>query len=121
MPNNQAARRRRARLGVIGLALAAAAATPALAADQVEVVARSARAVTVSIGDLNLASATGMSQAERRIAFAARDVCVSTEIYSLQQSTDYLNCRADAIKTARLELDQRLASNSRAALRVSAD
>lgn len=119
MSNIQAGRSR----ALIGLALAAGLAAPALAGSQINVMASNGNSRTmrtlVKIADLDLASAAGKSVLDRRIALAARDVCGSDQLYTIEAQGDYLTCRANALRDAHAQLEQRVAVNSNVAIRLS--
>ena len=55
----------------------------------------------------------------RRIAFAAQDVCGKDQLYTIDARSDYLRCRADAIGAARAQVDQRIAGHDMSAVRVT--
>ncbi|HTU11654.1 MAG TPA: UrcA family protein [Allosphingosinicella sp.] len=75
-------------------------ATPASAAEIV--VAPETVTVRVSYADLNLASADGRAQLDRRIAGAARGICGAFFPIDLRMSALVSDCRADAIASARI-------------------
>ena len=106
-------------IALAALACAAAtvsmtAATPASAADIL--VTPDVVAVSVSYADLNLASAAGRAQLDRRIANAARDICGSYQPLDLRMFSLTRACRADAIASARIPTN--VASND-GALRMT--
>ena len=94
----------------LAAALAATVSTPALANDIV--VAPDTITVRVSYADLNLASAQGRAQLDRRIAGAARSICGSFFPADLEMAALVQNCREDAIASARIPTA--VASNGRA-------
>ena len=73
---------------------------PAAAADIV--IAPETITVSVSYADLNLASAEGRAQLDRRIAGAARSICGSFFPADLEMASLVRTCRVDAIASARL-------------------
>lgn len=73
------------------------------------------RAQTVSVSDLNLSSAAGQHRAERRIAYAARQVCGYSPTFGLRQPKDYLRCQAAAVNGAQAQLQPLMAGASRSA------
>lgn len=94
--------------------LFAAAALAAAFANIAPAAARTGGAVEVSYADLNLANPAGRAALDRRIAFAARQVCgqfLNTELKWAELSRA---CRADVTEAARIPGATRLAS-----LRVS--
>ena len=58
--------------------------------------------VRVSYADLNLASAQGRAQLDRRIAGAARSICGTYFPTDLRMFALVQNCREDAIASARI-------------------
>ena len=90
-------------------------AAPASAADIT--VMPEAVTVRVSYADLNLASADGRAQLDRRIAGAARSICGSYFPIDLRMFALVQECRTDAIASARIPTA--VASNDRAVVLTS--
>ncbi len=84
----------------VAATLTMTAAAPASAAEIV--VTPDSVSVSVSYADLNLASARGRAQLDRRIASAARGLCGSYFPVDLHRSALVGACRADAISSARI-------------------
>lgn len=83
-------------------------AAPALAQTPVEsgnvVVSR------VHTSDLNLATASGQRQLDRRIANAAREVCGAASDADIEGKNDIRECRSETIAKAKLKKDVLLAT-----------
>ena len=73
---------------------------PALAAEII--VAPETVTAHVSYADLNLATAEGRAQLDRRIAGAARGICGAYFPADLRMAALVQDCRADAIASARI-------------------
>lgn len=78
------------------------------------VAAQTGEAVVVSYADLNLANAAGRAALDRRIAFAARQVCGQFLITELEWAEMSRACRVDVTEAVRIPGATRLAG-----LRVS--
>lgn len=83
---------------------------------------REERSVTVSYGDLNLASEAGAKRLESRIRYAARTVCGPRSNRNITAMADYRSCyksamaggkKAMVILIARAKSGDKLAKNSR--------
>jgi len=81
--------------------------------------AQTAESVTVSFGDLNLASQAGRDVLYRRVSNAAREVCGNFALRELKLNAMSRACRADAIADARTQLARVIVSDDYAAIRVS--
>ena len=83
--------------------LLAFSATPALA-EPITVTS------TVQTADLDLSSADGQRQLDRRIARAAREVCGSASDADLEGKNEVRRCRAETIAAAASQRDHLLAA-----------
>jgi UrcA family protein len=66
----------------------------------------------VQTADLDLASADGRRELDRRIVRAARDVCGTASDVDLEGKNDVRQCRAETIAAATSQREQLLAARS---------
>src|SRR5690348_8798719 len=84
---------------LIPLALVATAASvPASAKQELDI-----RSATVSLADLDLASARGQAELDSRIIVAAREVCDESGFRSARASAEQRSCRIEAGQRAKSE------------------
>lgn len=63
------------------------------------------RSLTVSVADLNLASANGLRRADYRVTRAAKQVCGFVNGSILPMTDDYRSCFGEALDSARSDLN----------------
>ena len=103
--------------GALGLAATSLFSGAALAANEPTVVvsptAQSSVTMqtTVRFGDLDLSTAKGRAMLDRRVRFAASDVCDGKNVTNERTPFTYLDCYTVAVQDAKQQLNQRLASN----------
>ncbi|WP_164155336.1 UrcA family protein [Sandarakinorhabdus rubra] len=93
---------------MLTFAVAAAVAVPALAEPMITV--PSGRSLAVATGDLDLASAGGQRELDRRLWRAARQVCSFTALRDLSESRLVDRCRADALARVAARRQETLAN-----------
>jgi UrcA family protein len=64
----------------------------------------------VRYNDLDLSSADGRATLNRRVRFAASDVCDGKNVSNTRSPIAYLDCYTDAVRGAKEQLNQRLAA-----------
>ncbi|QJU56886.1 UrcA family protein [Sphingomonas sp. AP4-R1] len=64
----------------------------------------------VRYGDLDLSTAEGRATLNQRVRFAASDVCDGKNVDNTRSPIAYLDCYTDAVRGAKQQLNQRLAS-----------
>ncbi len=89
-------------IALVAAACAAVALSAAPAAASDVTVAPETITVRVSYADLNLATAQGRAQLDRRIAGAARSICGNFFPADLEMAALVKDCREDAIGSARI-------------------
>ena len=90
-----------------------AIATPASAAEASD-------QVSIAYGDLDLSTAAGKAQFERRVRQASRSFCGDAPMHNIGQRTQVLTCQSDVLAAAQEDLQTALAAkagNVRLALR----
>ena len=101
---------------LIAVALVASTSTPAFANGE------EARSVVVSVADLDLSTAAGVAQLERRVRRAAADACDVGTDYEIGDRFSALRCYSDAVAGSREAVTRLAAKRSlgaELALRVS--
>jgi UrcA family protein len=73
----------------------------------------------VAISDLNLADRQGQRRLNQRINYAAGRVCDGAGMYGARPPKDYVRCYGDAVEGARAQVQQRLAADDGAPIRVA--
>jgi UrcA family protein len=77
------------------------------------------RSRLVATNDLNLADQRGMRRLDQRISYAASRVCDGDGMYNIRPPKDYTRCFGEALDGARAQVQQRLAANDGAPIRVA--
>jgi UrcA family protein len=100
--------------GALGLAATCLFAGAALAETTTIVQSQAQGHITlqqqVRYNDLDLSSADGRATLNRRVRFAASDVCDGKNVSNTRSPVAYLDCYTDAVRGAKEQLSQRLAA-----------
>lgn len=102
--------------GALGLAAtclftgAALAETTVIGQYQAGAQTRITKQQQVRYNDLDLSTTEGRAKLNERVRFAASDVCDGKSVSSTRSPVDYLDCYTDAVRGAKQQLNQRLAS-----------
>jgi UrcA family protein len=100
--------------GALGLAATCLFAGAALAETTTIVQPQAQSRITmqqqVRYNDLDLSSVEGRAALNRRVRFAASDVCDGKNVSNTRSPVAYLDCYADAVRGANEQLGQRLAA-----------
>lgn len=103
-------------LGALGLAATSLFSGAALAANEpTMVVSPNAQSsitmqTQVRFSDLDLSTSQGRAALDRRVRFAASDVCDGKNVTNTKSPFTYLDCYTVALHDAKQQLNQRLAS-----------
>lgn len=102
--------------GALGLSAVCLFAGAASAANETTMVISPAAQSSVTLqqqvrfGDLDLSTDQGRSTLERRVRYAASDVCDGKNVSNSRSPVAYLDCYSVAVRDAKQQLNQRLAS-----------